>query len=363
MADFNVAIRSSYRDVARLALDLRPGDWERSADTRVVKWRNKAPPRYGSTPRFGDAAWSTHAQRPFTDGDRAVFRAALSTRLVVPLVGTFGAASQNWTFAFEYAPGDRTAKQAVLCTGGAAFAVWRIGSDGNNYGYQTSAGEVLTADGEMDAAAYMLAFEGGGLADLLRDNSERVSGGASANITFPDGASSLLIGHSGAGDYLDGSLRSVRVWNRELSPKERDFCFQSLSGTDTSAGVSPDPRAVVDIRAWTDGTGDLSLRQARRVNPTAGRHQKFRRAVSGAAAVVQLACETSGDVLEDSALGGDLYTMSSIERASPAEPTVSQDAGWSSVFDVRIPASGHYTFKLERTNHGAVYVHLDAVVG
>ena len=367
MADFDVSVRASYRDIARLVLDLRPGDYELTSDAKVLKWRNSAPPPWtASSPRFGDASMSTHARRPLKGtGGAVAFRNSLTHGLDVPLETAMGL-SQSWTFAFEVDPGDRTPKQAILHSAAGGFAVWRISSSAADHGYLTSAGEV-TAVGEMDAGTYMLAFEGGGLADMLFDGVEQISGGAAANIQFTASSTrSLRIGYTSTGDYFDGQLRSVRIWNRTFAAKERDFAFQTMGPVDVSQGAAGYPRATMQVRSWVDDTGNLSLRQARRVNPLGGRHQQFRLATIPAgydAAIVQIACATAGVVVADSALGGDLYTLDQLERASPAVPTVTQDAGWSSIFDVRITTAGHYTFLISRENHGGVYCHLDVAQG
>jgi hypothetical protein len=98
------------------------------------------------------------------------------------------------------------------------------------------------------------------------------------------------------------------------------------------------------------------------VNPDHGQQQSFRLAqipVGANAAIVQVACETDGTVLPDTSLAGALYTLRHIERSSAAVPVVSQDPGWSSVFDIRFSDPGHYTVLLEREGHGSMYVHMD----
>lgn len=353
MADFNVSIRSSYRDIGRLLLDLSPGDYDVADDRRITRWRNSAPPAWSpGGARFADATFETHDQRPFVGTNGAVlFRAAQRTQLLTSCAG----GNESWTIGFELsAVGEPSVRQAIVSYSSSDFAIWNIRSA--QYGFESSVGYQGVA-GSMTIGKYIFAADGINAATLYRDNAPVVTG-----IVDDFRASSVAIGGDFGSSFLDGELRSCRAWRRVLAPKEIDFAYASFGDDDVSSGVSGDPRAPMRIKSWVDGTGDLSLRQARRVNPVVGRHQRFRCAQlpGGAPAIVQIACETDGDVLDDSELGSDLYTLSTIERASSSDPQVTQDTGWSSIFDVRITAPGHYTFLLARENHGAVYVHLDA---
>lgn len=359
MADFDVSIRASYRDIARLVLDLSPGDYEATSDRRVSRWRNSAPPKYtGASYRFTDATFATHANRPLVGTNGGVaFRHALQTQLQTTYTGP---TTKAWTIAWEMAPGEVTAAQAICADVAGWMRIWRLAlPSGVNRGFDF--GGLVTSPGDMALGTYMIATDGAATssASMYKENALEASGvGAVSDMLITQ----LFLGRSDLGHYLDGELRSFRIWNRVFTAKERDFAFQSLGSINSAAGVTGTARAQMQIRAWVDATGDLSLRQARRVNPAAGRHQKFRCAVMSAegAAIVQIACETDGDIVADTALGGDLYTLSTIERASSADPAATQDTGWSSVFDLRITDPGHYTFLLARANHGSVYVHLDA---
>lgn len=357
MADFEVSVRTSYRDIARLVLDCGPGDFELTTDRRVKQWINRAPlPRVAGGPRFGNPSADGTARPRVDSGGGVVFVRSGSQYLKVLKQGSLGAASQNWTVAFEFAPRDHTGSQVVLASDDSSIKIWSENSV--NYGYETSAGFVSPATGELPGGVHLLACNGGGTLTWYADNTATIAAGAVANFTFPNYA---YIGRDTGTSYLDGVLRSMRVWNRVLSSRERDLAYQTL-GIANLSGLSPDTRALVAVRAWTDGTGQLSALQSSRVNPDHGQQQTFRvaRLPAGQDAVtVQLACETDGTVLPDAQLAGALYSLRHIERASPSIPVVSQDGGWSSVFDVRFSDPGHYTMLLERTGHGSMYVHLD----
>ena len=367
VADFDVNLRVDYRDVARLALDCRPFDFELDSVGNITRWRNSAPAaRTSSEPRFGDLMRGAGSGPRPTVGGGAIFVRAELDFMRASLNAQFGS-SQTWTIGYEVYPSAAGAAEqhAILSSNSVALKVWR--KKPTNFGYEVVGPGFVAGVGDLAPGSHLLCFEGSNLADQLRNNVTVLNNGAAANFGFlADPTQSLFVGRSPGGDFLGGEIRALRIWNRSFAPRERDFVFKSMQGGDFSVGIGADPRATVQVRSWLDGTGDLSLRQARRVNPTGGRQQTFIAAVvppGEVAAILQLACETYGTVKPDSELGGDLYTAVCIERPSVSDPVAAQDAGWSSVFDLRVAVAGHYTYRVTRPNHGSMYVHFDVEFG
>lgn len=364
MANFDVTVRRSYRDVGGLILDCAPGGIQ-SIDGKVNRWLNEAPKL--RAPRFGDPFMDVEATRPLAPGGVVRFVRADLTQLKVPLVGDFGAASQDWAFAFSLVKRGSAGSQVVFASQDDSFIVYR--RKPSFLAYTHSGGTVLGAAEAADAE-HLITPNDGATLDWAEDNVLAINDGAFSNISFPaDQDNSLLIGNDDTGvDALDADLASMRIWNRILSPRERDFVYQTIGAAPLM--LANRLRMFRDAQAWTDGTGDESIGQHDRLNPLIGRQHRFHLGFREPGAIVttgpllvQVACEVGGVVLPDSGLGGDLFTMDRIETPNGLIPSINQDAGWSAVFDIGIPqdtsAIGHYSMIARRANGGAKIIKFD----
>jgi hypothetical protein len=242
--------------------------------------------------------------------------------------------------------------------------------NGGDVGYKHNGTlEVGGGNGDMADAQHLLVFDGAAGLDWYEDGVLLFSDAVTPIGFDAEVGDSILIGRSLAGEYFDGVLNSLQIWGRNISPKERDFIFASIDpATDHSASV----RAQMVLRQWNDDTADPSEpREYDRLNPEPGIPHLYISARSAGPlpanpVVVQFACEIGGVVLPDSGLGGDLFEMSFVETAFNSLPIVTQDAGWSAVFDVQLSREGHYTFLFTRdggTYRGGRVVHLDLEEG
>ena len=161
----------------------------------------------------------------------------------------------------------------------------------------------------------------------------------------------------GVTNFCDIILSGVHIWRRHVSPLERDFIYDTIDADGTS--YSDYARAEMSIGAWTDDTGTSP--EVSRINPFSERPHRFYLATvpTGTYRRVQIAASVDGLVVPDSLLGGDLFSIDCIEHVSAGVPHVFQDAGWSSVFDIKVKDEGHYTFVVHRDNGGSVVLHLD----
>jgi len=372
MANFDVSIRRELLDIGGLAGLWRPFDFE-ITNNRITRWFNRATKLKN---RFGDlvpvdAAAVTPVLGPNGGARHTIGSSATDgNTLVADQIGDISGLSENWSFGFSFRKNFQlNIPQQLLAAAAGSLSITRRGIATGDYGYVTGAGQV-DASGDIPDGGHLWSPNAAGTLDWLVDNVAAITAGALDPFEFGAPGNGLRIGApDSTTDALGGELTDIAAWKRKLSPKERDliFKFLSIGGVDNSAGVGGDPRAAVENRPWTDDTGDLTLRQVNRVNPQAGRPQFYTIATipSGeAAAIVQFAANTTGGadgttVAPDADLAGDLYQLSFIEKPTLVAPQVTQDAGWSSIFDVRVVTPGHYTLLFERPNNGAMYVHLD----
>jgi hypothetical protein len=292
------------------------------------------------SPRFGNIVQDDPTKVPLcfeTAGIReAAFDRTLSHVLDGPLEDTalyFPQSSPKGRYAVAYdfaKTADVTNDQVII--GHPNLRIWRRDPAGN-FGYRHNLTSV-TGAGDRSDGTWMLAWTGAVNASEYLDGVSQLAGSAS-DVEIDTG---ILIGSKdGASGFCDMSLRSLQIWDRQLSPLERDFIWD-----------------------WTDDTGTGG--EHRRVNPTLQAPQKFYVAEfpTGGFARIQIAAAVfNGFLVSDSDLGGDLFELVCIEYPV-GHPAVFQDAGWSAVWDVKIDEEGHYTFAVYRENGGAFILHLDA---
>ena len=359
MANFFVRVRESYRDITGLALDLAPDGVVANSSERVIRWNNTARRRkVGSTrARFGNATQSDSTLRPTADGDAGAIMSSTS-QLVVPLEdGSFGP-TIDLCVAFEVDSLTAGAgNKLVLSNDAATFKIYQRESASGFAGYRDNGSNTL--DGAILGAGVHLinsSYDNAPEVSWLQDNVSILTGSMN-NITLA-GSAALYIGNPPGGDTgIEGTLRSLRIWDRALSDIEQDFAYQTLAYA--GGALNTDVRAVTNTRVWEDRTGD-GITQTRRVNPLPGAAQRYHYAVGAFPFRVQMACEIEGEVLGDADLAGALFSASVLEQPTGSAAVVfAQDADFSAVFDVVLPAAGHYTLLFAREGKGGKIVHLD----
>lgn len=317
-------------------------DWDTSDSYRIA------------SPRFGNPYQNVAAQRPtVTPGvyQQATFARASSQNFKIPLVDSV--AASWWTCAFEYlAVASAGNDHPVLVFPN--LSIWRKNAAGN-YKYRHGAVDVNGA-GDMTAGTWLLYKTGVANGALIRNGVSSLAGTLTAQaISAGDPAG--YIGTDGAGNFCDIILRSMQIWNREVSPLEMDFAFQSLS---CEFAYNQIVRGSVGVGTWQDETG-ATPQEVPRINHTVYAPQRFKYGTfpSGGSARIQIVASVDGLVRPDSELGGLLCDMHCEEHASSGHPAVYQSAGWSSVWDVLIDTEGHYTFVVHRAGSGSQVLHLD----
>jgi hypothetical protein len=389
MANFGATLRTGIRDVAGLILSCNRDDIEEDTANPgfVRRWRNRAPglpskPQYRAATdpktydggRCGDPAQSIFANQPaivLTGGGqkRVQFNRAQSQFLefstnndIVGLVFP-GAppAMESLAVAYQFEKGVSVADPQTIMVGGASYQV-----DRRTGGNATAvlAGPSLALVGDHQDGTFLI--DGDADAAMTTWYRNNVSIGSQAGAVSSSITGQGYIGRSVGGDYLDGILDSIHVWSRLLSPLERDFVWSKLDEDGTDFAV--EDRAAVSIVHWSDTTGDTAAGQINRLRPVIGANHFFKRVTvpnSGVPALrVQLAAAVDGLVLPDSLLGGDLFVLdwAEVPGSPPMLPAVSQDAGWSAVFDCELSVAGHYTAVIRRPNGGSVILHFDVEV-
>lgn len=351
----------------------------------ALRWRNRAP-GLPSKPfhrlpsdavtypggRFGDPRQDVKAVQPaivLTGGGqrRLSFDRALGQHLLFAIPGTFpeGAAGPC-TVAYQFTKrpstdndqiiyDDQQAQVIVRRRGGGGLAQLKVGAT------------TKTAAADHDDGTFVGYGAGAAGVTWLKNGAAYGSVQAgTANATVIAGTGKIGQGAGGLATSLDGILDSFHVWPRLLSPLELDFVWQVLN--QDAINYATQLRAPVALRRWTDATGNLAAGQINRVRSVVGADPLFKLATVGAGGAtalrVQLAAAVDGKVLADTALGGNLFTITWVEAPGlPAVyPTVSQDAGWSAVFDCSLQTPGHYCAKITRQLGGAVLIHFDVEV-
>lgn len=133
-----------------------------------------------------------------------------------------------------------------------------------------------------------------------------------------------------------------------------------MSGQDFTASFS----AGVTQTTWLDparpvGTlGPSDLGAPSRLNPHVGRPHLRWMGVAGVAVTVTATVSSVAAPL-DAALGGRLFTAWLVESPAPGPLPISHPAGQSSAQTFTPSTAGHYTFAIERSAGGKVYLHLD----
>lgn len=383
MPNFSAALRTSVRDVQGLVLSCGRNDvvQDDAHPGFMLRWRNRAPGlpskpfhRVPSDPvtypggRFSDPRQDLTALQPaivLTGGGqrRVSFDRALGQHLRFTIPGTFPEVSGPATVAYQFEKRPDTSNdQIILDDQQSKLILRRRGAGGLA---QAKFGAVTaTAAGDHDNGTFVA---WGGTAVTWHKNGAAYASAAGANNSQVIIGTGLIgIGTGGAGTELDGILDCLHIWYRELSPLERDFVWQVLN--EDLVNYATQLRAPVALRRWTDATGNLALGQINRVRAVVGGEPLFKLATVGAGGAtalrVQIAAAVDGKVLPDSALGGELFTLAWVEApGNPAVyPVVSQDAGWSAVFDCALKTPGHYCAKVERQLGGAVFLHFDVEV-
>lgn len=364
MADFDVTTRIDYRDISGAVLDVVP--FGQTVDGgKVVRWKNVA--INSAANKFGELYLG--ASPYFNPDGGSRFVRSIPTKLVTRLGSVMYAnlanaisPTQKLAFAFKIDPLFTADDQGLLSSGNNTLDIWVQNS--GRFGVTTQVVNDVFAASTLpnSPSVNLVAWNDNSSFDWYVNNSIELSG-FSANVSFPSFGHGIRVGCDHVVSNLDAVLFNLTMWTRVLSPMERDFLFSTYGGFSIAAGIGADPRALMSMEKWGDGTGNLTRRQVRRVNPRRGAEHMFALATipaGAAAAIVQFSCETNGVTKPDSELlDGNLYAINFIEKASHSNPTVVQDAGWSSVFDVRFDSPGHYTMLFERLDHGSRYVHID----
>ena len=318
-------------------------DWDTGDSYRVA------------TPRFGNPYQTVVAQRPFIPPagvyHQAEFTKANSSNFRIPLVDPV--AASWWTCAFEYLTVASAGNDHPILYF-PNMSVWRKNAAGN-YKYRHGAVDVAGA-GDMAAGTWLLCRTGVLSGALYRNGVSALAGTLSAQA-IAAGDPAGYIGTDGAGNFCDVILRSMQIWNREVSPLEMDFAFQSLS---CEFEYNQFTRANLGTGTWTDETG-ATPQEIPRINYTVYAPQRYKTGTfpAGGMARVQIAASVDGVVLPDSSLGGLLFDMHCEEYPSAGHPAVYQSGGWSAVWDVMINTAGHYTFVVHRQGSGSQVLHLD----
>lgn len=368
MADFNVTTRIDYRDISGAVLDVVPFGQTVSGG-QVIKWKNVA--FNTAVKRFADLYLGASPYFNSSGGSR--FVRSIPTHLPVTRLGSvmYGnlteaiAPTQKLAFAFKIDPLFTSDDQGLLSSGNNTLDIWVQNS--GRFGVTTQVVNNVFAGSRLPSgpSVNLVAWNDNNSFDWYINNGLSLSG-VSANVSFPSFGHGIRVGCDHVVSNLDSVLFNLTMWTRVLSSMERDFLFSTYGGFNVSSGIGSDPRALMSVEKWGDGTGNLTQRQVRRVNPRRGAEHMFALAkipAGHSAGIVQFSCETDGVTKPDSELlDGNLYAINFIEKASFSNPTVVQDTGWSSIFDVRFATPGHYTMLFERLDHGSRYVHLDVGV-
>jgi hypothetical protein len=360
MPNFEARIRTGYQDVQGLVADLNVNGLARDGSS----WRNDAPPRVMSDPtrpRLRNAVQPVVANRPALafagDIPHYVFTKSQSSRLLLDMDGDFGPQKLDYTFAYELqALGPDATIQQVIA-GGSQFGLFARSNPAGNYGWRTDATTGFQA-GPHPAGTVVYVLKAGNVMERYIDNALSASG-LGAPITLGDESQNpvISIGSSNliSGAYFDGNLRSFRVWNRALLAPEVDFVFQSLAagGIDHSSG----DWAPIENRIWDDKTAI-----PRRVNPSIVAAHRFlvAKIPAGGNAHIVIEATLNGIVVPDTGLGGDLFSVSVLEKPTLTPPFVGPlVAGWSALQKVRLEDVGHFTLEMRRAAGGAIIFHID----
>lgn len=306
-------------------------------------------------PRFGNPQQATAANQPVVktvSGYRVMdFTRARSHYLKIPLDDPFP--DTWWTVAVEFWKGSSSANSQHILDVNTLEIFRRNGAGVEDV--QHGSVDITGAGDHPDGLCMVHSLPTNDV-DYYHEGVIEINGAppTAAAVDVPAGAAAGYIGtDSTTTNYLEGWIRSLRIWDRPMSPLEIDFAFKYLDTDGDDHSVQD--RATMALRIWTDETGDYSRINQRQTVP-----QRFVVAVVDGTARVQIAASVAGKVRPDSELGSKLFDMSVVE-APGALPMVNQDASWSSVFDVTFDEDeeGHYAFLVYREDGGGVIIHID----
>lgn len=208
----------------------------------------------------------------------------------------------------------------------------------------------------MSSGVWLFSAGSASVARVWEDGAQLLNG-TFAPMDVDAGEPAGYIGSAdGVSDYLNAYLHHIALWDRLLSPLERDFAFASFH---LSASHSAWDRPVVTSEDWTDVTDDD---KASRVNPNPERALKYILATGPSGCRLQLAMSVDGYVRPDDELDSRLFTVWAVEHPSWTPPVFHSESGWSSVVDVELSGTGHYTFVVLRESGGRHILHVDVEV-
>lgn len=380
MPNFSATVRTTIRDVQGLVLSCTRDDIEEDPQHLgfARRWLNRAPGlpskpavrnpadavtyaggRYSSLEQLTQ---SVQPQIALTGGGQRRLRFVKATSqffgFTRPVV--FPEAAGPATIAYQFEAGanvgnnqtiyDDAQNQIVLLRrNGAGVATLKMGAPTVTLGADHLNGTFL----------------GWGSSSALTWQRNAAAYGSTAAASSPSvPVGSGYVGRSAAaGTYLDGYLDCLHIWYRQLSPLERDFVWYLLNQDGINYSVNP--RAAMRLQRWTDLTGDPVNREPNRLRTQTGAEHYYKLGTvpdNGIDYVrIQIAAAIDGKVLPDSSLGGNLFSLSWVE-VPYAVPSVTQDAGWSAVFDCNLRVAGHYCAHVRRPSGGGVYLHFDVEV-
>jgi len=378
MPNFTATLRQTYRDISGLIVSCGRADIEEDlANPGFIKrWRNRAgglpslpSPRVPADVvdyaggRFGDFTQLDPAHQPelaVVLGQRKVkFNRADETYLQATIPGDFpySAHVKGATCAFQYEVGTDPADDQVLYDDGQAGGVrvyrrlvgdakFKIGATTNSSTTDLVTGHWLVqSDGTFVKRTRDVTFQ----------NTTTIG---PALFTIAAGAAFLGRKFTG-GDYLDAMLSSFHIWARQLSPLEQDFMWKTIDEDNVSFATNL--YAPVSTERWTDVTGNPGSSQINRLRSDVPQFYKLATVDGGPAFRVQIAASEEGMVKPDVDLVGNLFSLTWTETPG-TPPLVTQDVGWSSVFDCVVRVPGHYTARVFREGGGTVFVHFDVEV-
>lgn len=229
----------------------------------------------------------------------------------------------------------------------------RNGSGNYEYEYNSTAQPGSQA---LNAGVWLLNAESGTSAKVWRDGTEMLSGTFGVMDVAAGEPEGYIGSADGSSEFLDATLRHVAMWDRRLSPLERDFVFGSFHHSTSHSAYT---RPTVTVEEWTDDTDST---QASRLNPQAVRKNKYLLATGAVNSRLQVACEVDGYVQSDGALSSRLFTHYAVEHPSATPPVFHTETGWSSVIDVQLTGEGHHSFIIYREGGGGILFHVDVEI-
>ncbi len=363
MANFIARVRTSYKDIGGLVLDVDGSGVVEATDNLgfVQRWTNPARGVPGG--KFGNPFQDVAANQPIlntTGASRVEFNRASSHYLKIPVQGDpVPADSERFALAFKFTQGADVSNNQVIFGDDGATRQLRLrrreGAGDSEIVHGPGGG--VTVAGDLPNGTYL--YNANAMSTVWQQDGGAYGVGV-ADVTLIDPLVQYFLGRGTAGNYLDGILDSFQVWAKDLSPLERDLAWQTV---DPATDHATETRAPMIKPVWTDATGNLAAGQVDRLNPQVSAPHRYIRGtlVGGTPHRVQIGAEIGELTLPDSLLGGDLFTLSWLEiPGSPVvTPVVFQDAGWSSVFDVVVTTTGHYCARIDRPNGGSFLVHFD----